>query len=77
MTSPQSRNATCATCRHWEALPAQLSARAGVEGGVGACHARPPATSYTFPRTAGADWCGWQEQQPKPASTVTAPGRKR
>lgn len=77
MNGTELRKATCGTCRHWESLPAHLSARAGIEGGIGACHAMPPATNYTFPRTAGADWCGLQAEYPKPASKVTAPGRKR
>lgn len=77
MTSPEPRKTTCATCRHWESLPEHTGIRAGIEGGVGACHAKPPVTNYTFPRTAGTDWCGLLEEEPKPASKVTAPGRKR
>jgi hypothetical protein len=58
MTSTEPKKTMCATCRHWESLPERTGIRAGIEGGVGECHQRPPIVNYTFTRTAATDWCG-------------------
>ena len=52
---------TCKDCRFWDSEYSHITR---MSEPVGACTRFPPSVSFTWPMTAGTNWCGEFQKEP-------------